>query len=103
MSDSMNTSTITINGTSGDEIEAYFVEPTAAATPRGGVLVIHHLPSFDREVEARARGVAELGYSVIEPNLYTRECPGMDPVEAGAQIMGQGGIDDAQALGDFEG
>jgi carboxymethylenebutenolidase len=101
MSDSMTTSTIKINGTNGDEVEAYFVEP-AAASPRGGVLVIHHLPSFDREMKATARRVAELGYNVIEPNLYTRECPGMDPAEAGAQIMGQGGIDDAQALGDFE-
>ena len=51
-------------GHNGDDIEAYLVEPTEAATPRGGVVVIHHMPGYDRGTKEIARRIGELGYNV---------------------------------------
>jgi carboxymethylenebutenolidase len=103
MSDSMITSTTVIAGDNGDDIEAYLIEPTEAVSPRGGVVVIHHLPGYDRATKEIARRVGELGYNVVMPNLYTREHPGADPETAGAAVMAQGGIDDSQIVGDVSG
>src|SRR5665648_422862 len=74
MSESLSATTVTIGGHGGDEIEAYLALPTGDG-PRGGVVVIHHMPGYDRATKEIVRRFAELGYDAICPNLYWRQAP----------------------------
>jgi carboxymethylenebutenolidase len=102
MSDAMTTSTITISAAGGDEIEAYLARPATSAS-RGGVVVIHHLPGYDRATKEITRRFAELGYDAICPNLHWREAPGADPSDAAAAVRAAGGVPDDRLLGDVAG
>jgi carboxymethylenebutenolidase len=102
MSDSMTTETIRIPGHNGDEIEAYLARPSDEGK-RGGVVVIHHMPGYDRATKEIARRFAELGYDAICPNLYWREAPGAEPDDAAATARAQGGVPDARLVGDVGG
>src|SRR3984957_12317027 len=102
MSDSMTAETILISGHGGDEIEAYLARPTEEG-PRGGVIVIHHLPGYDRGTKEITRRFAELGYNAICPNLYWREAPGAAPDDAAATARAQGGVPDERLVGDVDG
>jgi carboxymethylenebutenolidase len=75
MSDSMRAETVLMPGDGGDDVEAYLVRPDEPV-PRGGVVVIHHLPGYDRGTKEITRRFAELGYDAICVNLYYREAPG---------------------------
>jgi carboxymethylenebutenolidase len=99
MSDSMTTETIQIKGHGGDEIEAYMARPSDHGT-RGGVVVIHHMPGYDRGTKEIARRFAELGYDAIVPNLYYREAPGAAPDDAAATARANGGVPDDRLVGD---
>ena len=81
MSDALTASTITIVGHGGDRIEAYLARPEDQG-PRGGVVVIHHLPGYDRATKEIVRRFAEMGYDAISPNLHYREAPGAVPDDA---------------------
>jgi carboxymethylenebutenolidase len=102
MSESLCAETITIAGNEGDEIEAYLARPTDDG-PRGGVVVIHHMPGYDRTTKEIARRFAELGYDAICPNLYWRQAPGAAPDDAAATARAQGGVPDEQLIGDVAG
>jgi carboxymethylenebutenolidase len=102
MSDSMTAETIRITGHGGDEIEAYIARPGSEGT-RGGVVVIHHMPGYDRATKEIARRFAELGYDAICPNLYWREAPGADPDDAAATARANGGVPDERLVGDVGG
>jgi carboxymethylenebutenolidase len=102
MSDSMQTQTIMIPGHGGDEIEAYLAVP-AGDGPRGGVVVIHHMPGWDRGTKEIVRRFAEMGYDAISPNLYYREAPGAAPDDAAATARAQGGVPDERLIGDVGG
>ena len=102
MSDSMLAQTIQIAGHGGDQIEAYLVTPTDAGS-RGGVVVIHHMPGYDRGTKEITRRFAELGYDAILPNLYWREAPGASPDDAAAAARAQGGVPDERLVGDVAG
>src|SRR5262245_28102401 len=102
MSDSMVTSTVTITGHGGDEVEAYLARPEGDG-PRGGVVVIHHMPGYDRATKEIVRRFAELGYDAICPNLYFREAPGASPSDAAALVRAQGGVPDQRLVGDVGG
>jgi carboxymethylenebutenolidase len=102
MSDSLRASTIQIEGHGGDEIEAYLAQPDGDE-PRGGVVVIHHMPGYDRATKEMVRRFAELGYDAICPNLYWREAPGAAPDDAAATARAQGGVRDEQLVGDVAG
>jgi carboxymethylenebutenolidase len=99
MSDSMTTDTVLIKGHGGDEVEAYVANP-AGDGPRGGVVVIHHMPGYDRATKEITRRFAELGYDAICPNLYYREAPGAAPDDAAATARAQGGVPDERLVGD---
>ena len=88
MGDSLSATTIEIEGHDGDEIEAYLARPDGDE-PRGGVVVIHHMPGYDRATKEIVRRFAELGYDAICPNLYWREAPGAAPDDAAAAARGQ--------------
>jgi carboxymethylenebutenolidase len=102
VSDTLSASTITITGDGGDEVQAYLARPEGDG-PRGGVVVIHHLPGYDRATKEMVRRFAELGYDAICPNLYFREAPGADPDDAAAAARAQGGVPDERLVGDVEG
>jgi carboxymethylenebutenolidase len=102
MSDTLSAKTIRITGHDGDEIEAYLARPDGVET-RGGVVVIHHMPGYDRATKEMVRRFAELGYDAICPNLYWREAPGADPADAAATARAQGGVPDARLIGDVAG
>jgi carboxymethylenebutenolidase len=102
MSDSLCADTIRITGHGDDEIEAYIARPSEE-TKRGGVVVIHHMPGYDRATKEIARRFAELGYDAICPNLYWREAPGASPDDAAATARAQGGVPDERLVGDVGG
>jgi carboxymethylenebutenolidase len=107
MTDAIRTASIRIAGADGDEIEAYFARPDdipdGAAASRGAVVLIHHLPGFDRWSKEVARRFAVDGYNVLAPNLFWREAPGADPDDAAAAARARGGVPDAQVIGDIAG
>jgi len=102
MSESLCAETVMISGEGGDEIEAYLARPTDEG-PRGAVVVIHHMPGYDRGTKEIVRRFAELGFDAICPNLYWRQAPGAAPDDAAATARAQGGIPDEQLIGDVAG
>jgi carboxymethylenebutenolidase len=102
MSESLSAYTVRISGDGGDEVEAYLARPDGDA-PRGGVVVIHHMPGYDRATKEITRRFAELGYDAICPNLYWREAPGAAPDDAAATARANGGVPDPRLIGDVGG
>src|SRR6476646_966528 len=102
MSDTLAASTVTITGAGGDGIPAYLARPEGDGR-RGGVVVIHHMPGYDRESKEIVRRFAELGYDAICPNLYHREAPGASPDDAAAVGRANGGVPDERLVGDVAG
>jgi carboxymethylenebutenolidase len=102
MGDSMTAETVRIAGQGGEEIEAYLARP-AVDGARGGVVVIHHMPGYDRATKEIVRRFAELGYDAICPNLYWREAPGAAPDDAAATARAHGGVPDERLIGDVGG
>jgi carboxymethylenebutenolidase len=96
---SLFATTIAIAGHDGDRIEAYLARP-AGDSRRGGVVVIHHMPGYDRATKEMVRRFAELGYDAICPNLHSREAPGADPSDASAVVRARGGVPDERLVGD---
>ena len=91
MYDAVLSETVTITGHGGDAIEAYSARPLTPG-PVGGVVVIHHLPGYDRQTKEFARSLAVGGFNAVMPNLYSREAPGADPDDAMAAAWAQGAI-----------
>jgi carboxymethylenebutenolidase len=102
MSDTLIAETITITSGNGDEIQAYSARALDEA-PRGGVVVIHHLPGYDDGTKEIARRFAYEGYNAVVPNLYWRQAPGASPDDAAATARAQGGIPDQQLVDDVAG
>ncbi len=102
MSDALLAETITITAGNGDEIQAYSARALDEA-PRGGVVVIHHLPGYDDGTKEIARRFAYHGYNAVVPNLYWRQAPGASPDDAAATARAQGGIPDEQLVADVTG
>ncbi|MGI8667394.1 MAG: dienelactone hydrolase family protein [Jatrophihabitans sp.] len=102
MNDGITAETILIRGDGNNEIEAYHAGPTTEGD-RGGIVLIHHLPGYDRWTKEVARRFAVDGYDVVVPNLYSREAPGADPDDAAAIVRAQGGVPDARLVGDVNG
>jgi carboxymethylenebutenolidase len=103
LNDAIETASIRITGADADEIEAYQARPVDAVTSRGGVVLIHHLPGFDRWSKEVARRFAVEGYDVIAPNLFWRDAPGADPDDAAATGRANGGVPDERLVGDVAG
>ena len=102
MGDALSATTISISGAGGDAIEAYLARPDGDER-RGGVVVIHHMPGYDRATKEMVRRFAELGYDAICPNLFYREAPGAAPDDAAAAARARGGVPDEQLVGDVAG
>ncbi|MEY9848199.1 dienelactone hydrolase family protein [Streptacidiphilus sp. MAP5-3] len=102
MNGSLSASTIHFPGHDGDEIEGYLARPDGDAS-RGGVVVIHHMPGYDRATKEIVRRFAEMGYDALCPNLYSREAPGAAPDDAAAVARANGGVPDDRLVGDVGG
>jgi carboxymethylenebutenolidase len=102
MTDDMTARTVTISGHGGDEIEAYFGEPLGDG-PFGGVVVIHHLPGYDRSSKEIVRRFAAQGYLAVMPNLYSREARGSSSDDAAAAVRAVGGVPDERLVGEVAG
>lgn len=98
----MQAGTVRITGADGDEIEAYLAQPLGSH-PRGGVVVIHHMPGYDEPTKEITRRLASYGFAAICPNLYSREAPGASPDDAAATARAQGGVPDDRLVGDVGG
>lgn len=94
--------TTSISGHGGNEIEAYLAQPLGGGR-HGGVVVIHHMPGYDRSTKEIARRFAAQGYIAVIPNLYHREAPGASPDDAAATARAQGGVPDERLVGDVQG
>jgi len=99
MSDSLIARTVELTGRDGAPVEAYLAQPQRSG-PRGGVIVIHHMPGYDRATKEITRRFAELGYDALCPNLFSREAPGAAPDDAAAAARAAGGVPDERAVGD---
>jgi carboxymethylenebutenolidase len=102
MSDALTAETITITSGNGDEIQAYGARALDEA-PRGGVVVIHHMPGYDDGTKEIARRFAAEGYNAVVPNLYWRVAPNVSPDDAAAAARAQGGVPDEQLVQDVAG
>jgi carboxymethylenebutenolidase len=100
--DAVLSETVMIAGHDGDMIEAYSARPLDPA-PRGGVVVIHHMPGYDAGTKEITRTFAIHGYNAVMPNLYWREAPGADPSDAAAEARARGGVPDERFVGDAAG
>src|SRR3954468_4612793 len=102
MSDALQAETVTIKGHGDDEIEAYLARPLDGG-PRGGVVVIHHMPGYDEATKEMVRKFAAHGYAPLCPNLYSREAPGDEPDDAAATIPAARAVPDDRLVGDVDG
>ncbi|NKZ07421.1 dienelactone hydrolase family protein [Actinomadura latina] len=102
MNDAMWAGTVSITGDGDAELEAYLARPLSDA-PRGGVVLIHHLPGYDSGTKEFARTFAAHGYAAIVPNLYSREGAGVSPDDQAAAVRAKGGVPDEQLVGDVAG
>jgi len=99
MDEALRAETIRMSGAGGAEIEAYLARPLGDDR-RGGVVVIHHMPGYDRATKEMTRRLAVLGYDALCPNLFWREAPGADPDDASAAVRALGGVPDERLIGD---
>src|ERR1700751_4979022 len=104
MYDAVLSETVTITGHEGDAIEAYAARPLTPG-PVGGVVVIHHLPGYDRQTKEFTRSVALGGFTAVMPTLSSREAPGPEPSDAMAAARAQGAIPiaDERVVGEVAG
>lgn len=99
----MRAETITITGHGGDEIPAYSARPVDADASAGSVLVLHHMPGYDRASKEIVRTFGAYGYAALMPNLHHRYAPGARATDAAAAARDAGGVPDEQLLGDAQG
>src|ERR1700759_1855081 len=102
MSEALCAETVRITGHNGDEVEADVGRPSEE-TGRGSVVVIHHMPGYDRATKEIVRRFAEMGYNALCPNLYWREAPDASPDDAAAACRANGGVPDARLIDDVGG
>lgn len=101
MYEGMLAETVMIHGANGDVINAYYARPLGPG-PFPGMVVIHHMPGWDEWYREATRRYAHHGYAAISPNLYFRAGHGA-PEDVTARVRADGGIPDAQAVGDIAG
>jgi carboxymethylenebutenolidase len=102
MSDAFLSATVRITGAGGAEIEAYSARSQDEA-PRGGVVVIHHLPGYDDQTKEIVRRFGHFGFNAAMPNLYYHDAPGASPDDAAAEGRAKGGVPDDRLVGDVAG
>jgi carboxymethylenebutenolidase len=93
--------TISINGDKNEPISAYVARPLGAG-PFPGMVLLHHAPGWDEWYREATRKFAHHGYAAISHNLYHRAGEGKAD-DVAAKVRAEGGVPDAQVIGDTEG
>src|SRR5438105_6827959 len=93
--------TISINGDKNQPISAYVARPLGPG-PFPGIVLIHHAPGWDEFYRETTRKFAHHGYVAISHNLYHRAGEGKAD-DVAAKVRAEGGVADAQVIGDTEG
>jgi len=102
MTNAIQAGTVHYAGSDGAQIEAYLAVPLDDA-PRGGVVLVHHLPGYDEATREFARTFAVHGYNAVVPNLYSREGgPGIAHEDAAAAVRAAGGVSDERLIADVD-
>lgn len=85
--------------TANGPVEALFVAPTAGAGPWPGVVIVHDIFGLTPDVQNISQRVADAGYVVITPNLYSRGGPARCITRVFRELLMQRGqaLDDVQA------
>src|SRR5258705_11658720 len=96
----MTCENVTIKGDNGTPITAYVAKPSGPG-PFPGVVLVHHLPGWSEFYIETTRRFAHHGYLAICANLYERAGQG-NPDDVAAKVRADGGISDAQMVGDTE-
>ncbi len=96
----MTVEEIKINGDKGTPISAYTARPSGPG-PFPGVVLVHHLPGWSEIYMEMTRKFAHHGYIAICANLYERSGQG-NPDDVAAKVRADGGVPDAQVVGDTE-
>src|SRR4030081_1831640 len=96
----MTCENVTLNGDKGTPITAY-VSKASGPGPFPGVVLVHHLPGWSEFYIETTRRFAHHGYLAICANLYERAGQG-NPDDVAAKVRADGGIPDAQMVGDTE-
>jgi carboxymethylenebutenolidase len=91
---------VSFAGYNGDKISAYTARPEGKG-PFPGIVLIHHNPGWDEFYCEMTRKFAHHGYAAISHNLFQRAGEGKSD-DVAAKVRAEGGISDAQALGDTE-
>ncbi len=73
-----------------------------APGPFPGMVLIHHAPGWDEWYRETTRKFAHHGYATISHNLYHRAGEGKAD-DVAAKVRAEGGVPDAQVIGDTEG
>jgi carboxymethylenebutenolidase len=97
----MTAETVMITGDKGEPNSAYVARPLGAG-PFPGMVLIHHMPGWDEWYREATRKFAHHGYATISHNLYHRAGEGKAD-DVAAKVRAEGGVPDAQAIGDTEG
>ena len=93
--------TISINGDKHEPISAYVARPLGPG-PFPGMVLLHHAPGWDEWYREATRKFAHHGYAAISHNLYHRAGEGKAD-DVAAKVRAEGGVADAQVIGDTEG
>ena len=91
-----------MRGFGGDEVEGYAARPLEDG-PHPAVVVIHHMPGYDRATKEIVRTFAVHGFNTICPNLFYRYAPDASSADAAAAARAAGGVPDEQCIGDVAG
>src|SRR5260370_7655484 len=73
--ESMLAETVAFRGHKGDVGEAYYARPLGGG-PWPGLVLIHHMPSWDEWIKEATRKLAHHGLATIAPHLYFPDGPG---------------------------
>jgi carboxymethylenebutenolidase len=101
VADALTAETVRIPGHGGDQIPAYVAQPSGEGS-FGSVVVIHHMPGWDRWSKEVTRRFAAAGYLAICPNLHFREGGDAGPDDSAAAVRAAGGVPDARLVGDVD-
>lgn len=93
--------TVAVQAHNGEYINTYAAQPVGPG-PFPGMVLIHHFPGWDEWYKEATRKMAYHGYLAICPDLYHRVGHG-SPQDVAATVRGQGGVPDAQVVGDIAG
>ncbi len=96
----MTCENVTITGDGGTPITAYVARP-AGTGPFPGIVLVHHMPGWSELYIETTRRFAHHGYIAICHNLYERTgSADANPDDVAAKVRAEGGIPDAQMVGD---